>query len=264
MTRQEQKQEEFALINYAFSNFGEMVSLEPGADPPDAVAMIGGRKIGIEVRLYFQEGRYDGFTRKQIEEYWGELRNRASEIVEQEFPDISGVATCLYFREWKLPAKRERDHFIREVAVLIRQNLRTLSGGIVELQTWNSTPLLAKYLKFIDAYAADAKLQWDSNLTAGRYGASEDELCNIVRQKSKSRYNGLEDEYWLMIFGGRSISSLIGIISVEQLKSYQGLLELLDSAPFSQVHIIDLGDCFVWKRGCGWSERCEAVVRREV
>lgn len=93
---------------------------------------------------------------------------------------------------------------------------------------------------------------WDSNISVGFVGTSEDELLSIILPKLERAYQDCAKLHLALLGDGGSIASYIGFTNPDELSTYQRLNASIDASRFDVISILNGDETCVWERGLGW------------
>jgi hypothetical protein len=254
MTRPEQRDEEKAIVEYYLREVGIDGCCELGRDPPDVIAYLADDSlVAVEVTRYYQRDRHKGSTRREVEAAWDRIRERAWELNLNDPPD-KRMSVLIEFKELRMPKSRSTEQFIEAVRQEIEAQFSRVSEGAYTYIRIGADhhPLLQDYVKNIGLRRRKNPMMWDWNHNFAGIGTSEQELCDIIRPKLVSSYDGY-DAYWLLVASGPSLSAEIGMLWVEQLEQFDTLNADLRNSALDQVVIMARG-WMQWTRGHGWKE----------
>ncbi|MBE3134712.1 MAG: hypothetical protein IMZ55_14680 [Acidobacteria bacterium] len=252
----------------------------PGPDPPDVVARLGGKCVGIEVTEYAPDARPGGSCRK---EKLANLRGLQKwlEIGRCKHRELDRVNGKLYFSrrlrgggrgEGVLPAKAECPRFTRQLYEFASRRLVRLTEGLSRFDQFDAThyDLLDRYLQRLDLSKVRCYINWDivaSDVTDMQWGDSvEDSTLAAAVQKKAKRLHALIqkpdvawacDEFWLLIVTGDMYAPALSVSSTA-LQSFPTLNGALKALPRLCRRVLIYSDYLngvtEWQRGMGWRE----------
>ena len=233
--------------------------IEPGADPPDFVVILGGRRIAVEITEFHSGAKgTDNSPRRAVEEEWDRLRR----LIEKERAGdaiLKEIGTQVFFKGLRVPSRRERAQFVSALLAFVRKEAGSLTRNRTRFGEFGDDfPLLQAYLKCLDIYIAGCYISWEWNHNAAWVGLGENELCNILRPKlGKPRIDGV-DEYWLLVVSGPHLSQSLGVPQIEEIRTWQQLNAHLGQGPYDRIYVFQymVNRVLLWKPSVGWNEGC--------
>ena len=211
------------------------------SERPDFVVTLEGNRIGIEVSMYHSRAKdARGRPRRAMEEHWNCLQE---ELMKQVLghKELSGACGFLQFKEQRLPTRRERSEFVREVINLSSRHCPKHEREEKELSLADHAtqcPTAARYLEEIRLVGIPAT--WEHNLTVAFAGPEDGDLLALVSDKAKktesydkSNLQGL----WLLIVSGELLSQATRRILAEELNEKVDLNDALKQSLFDKTFL---------------------------
>lgn len=251
MTRNAKKERERAILGMHL----DLLNLCPDeiifSETPDFIMDISRSKVGVEVTEYHTSENVGGYSRISVERAWKELRTLAYKNAANASA-YRDYVLVFHFRE-AVPQRKEFDNFIGHVQALLESQRSILNDDREHVYSGaNLVDVLAQYCEEVRIRHVKFYAMWDSNLTVGWVGTSEDELCDALISKLTAEFPRM-DSLHLAFFGeGNSIATYIGATHPEALGAYARLNGLLQASSFSVVSIINSDESCLWDRTFGW------------
>ncbi|HAX91836.1 MAG TPA: hypothetical protein DCY07_06475 [Rhodospirillaceae bacterium] len=258
MTRDSQKEEELETVKRYLEVTGlsgtASINLKKN-DPPDVFIDMDGLRIGVEVtRYHTKERNVSGFTRTAGEEAWKEIQDYAWEFAEKE-PCLFNYDVFLRFKDSLVPNRKETEGFVKEIARKIQDNKAQIANEEMSFPCDESSPeILKKYLKEFLVCRAQCKKNWDAeNFLFRRLGTSDEELCEIIKNKIPCQTKGVQ-ENWLLIYGGSELSRMFDIPWVEKIDSFIKFNAKLKTSNYDVLALLGFRTWLRWTKKNGWEK----------
>jgi hypothetical protein len=222
----------------------------------------GGGRVGVEVTGYHMKKRpSDPFPRRQIEEYWEEMR-KALMSYSRDHPDLKHISGIIGFKDLTLPKKDEWNAFFEELREYIKKVASKLGTEAEEFPIPRfrfNGELIKRYLRSLRLERVGAS-RWNWNHNVDSVGTTASVIADIIKEKSKKAYKDKSDNPsatglrpWLVVHGGYDVSKYLMILGgIDHLNGNQDLAAILDRSPFERVLLLADGDTQVWDRGAAW------------
>lgn len=243
-------------------------SLKKGPDPPDVVATLDNRIIGIENTAFHTSGtikilKNKEVSQREMEAAWENLSDCISRLREQSYNELDDIRCLLYFSDHHVPSASHHKQFAEELCLFVQSKAPSLLRRESFFSEFSKAdyPLLASSLRKILAKKVRCYITWQTTLMGGSVGVHEHELLSTCGKKlAWDRPEGF-DEAWLLIVSNYRTSETMGIVTVEDLKGFVDFNEKLSHGPFDKVYIHQpgFGQLLLWEDKYSWSDKGEVV-----
>jgi hypothetical protein len=147
-----------------------------------------------------------------------------------------------------VPARREHQEFMQEVAAFIRSRVNEITSETRAF--WSQqfiSPLMKKYLRTLNLRTSEFA-EWYSSITAGWVARPDSTLAGIVAEKAAKTYRP-SDELWLIVQCSHRISETV--LPLEGVTALNAIS--MQSGPFSKIYLLAIGGVFQWDQLTGWT-----------
>ena len=225
--------------------------IDDGADPPDAVISLNGKRIGMEITEFYSDAPHKGSKGSERQAKQKEWRNLQSEInneLRRKLPSYS-LFVLLTFKKPnnELPSRNQYRRFAEEIAETVKKEIAE-NPKEIRREIHSFPPefsLIQSYLHCIklrkscreDSICDSISHRW------GSIGMNQGALISTVEPKieslNKAGWTGLSEK-WLLIISGHELAQQIDPCDelVEtKLNSYSELNQKLAGSKFDKVFI---------------------------
>lgn len=256
MRRSQQEEERFCLDRFLEGLETPAERIERGADPPDFVLSIAGRRVAVEVTGFHSAATGDGgHARRAVEEEWDALRETISNA-RPEHPELDSLDCQLMFKGLLVPRRRDHVRFAEELIVLVQGLAGQVTKARTVFRNLEGFALLGKYLRGVVLSRPGCYMTWDWDKNAAFVGMNEAELSRTVSPKLQRPRPRDVDENWLLVVSGHRLSQSMGVPHIEQFRAYVCLNKALANGPYDAVYVFEymLSRILRWRHGDDWTE----------
>lgn len=261
MTKYSKKKEELKTVQryLEVAHLDGTASINPALnDAPDVFVDLGRYRIGVEVTRYdAKEKNASGYRRIEVEVAWKKMQANLLDLVEKEEPWLIDYDVILRFKNDLIPSKNDTHSFFDAIKEQISSNAQIITDKDFLFPFSESWPAMLKnYLMSFSAHKTPCKKAWDAeNFLFKRLGTSDDELCEVVKNKIPRKESKRPvHENWLLIYGGAELPTMFDVPWLDEVKSFVKFNELLKKSNYDAVALLGFRKWLRWTNKNGWEE----------
>lgn len=219
MTNSKQKvTERFFLNRYIDLRRISPLDITP-SERPGFIIKLNDSCWGVEVTTYSQpKTELDRFPRREVEEGWERIREHAGRI-RRTCSELKNVCVLTNFKAVEVPRRNQIEAFVEQMIQIIRMHRETINSRFIDVRPTIIFPLLQRFVASVSLKTVNVSMDWESDLSFGGVGTSDDELIGLFDSKLTTRFLREGIERYVLLTGGETIypSSFMCIAGVEEL-----------------------------------------------